>query len=291
MNTNRKTAIIVGVLILVAYSLLGSGNPEAKISGMILEVISGLAVITIAVLMFPLFKPYNKKVSFWYIVLRSIEGGLLVVTGILFLSHNTRLLELYVGIHTGHAYIFAIAALIFYYLLYQSKLIPRWISVWGVIAAILLILVSLLEVTGIISELMILKLPIVLNELVLAIWLIAKGFNPSASSTHESPGSWIPGAGASTRYRPALEDAQAMALPEGTVVAISRGLRFIGQRLDPRPFLAADVGSFYRVGSGTRGAFRSGRKDSAGCWKRPIQRGKNERPGGRDPESHRTRAR
>jgi hypothetical protein len=180
IDSKRKTSIIVGVLILVAYSLLGSGNPEAKTLGMVLEVISGLAVITIAVLMFPLFKPYNKKASFWYIVLRSIEGGLLVVTGILFLSHNTRLLELYVGIHTGHAYIFAIAALIFYYLLYQSKLIPRWISVWGVIAAILLILVSLLEVTGIISELMILKLPIVLNELVLAIWLMVKGFNPSA---------------------------------------------------------------------------------------------------------------
>ncbi len=180
IDSKRKTSIIVGVLILVAYSLLGSGNPEAKTLGMVLEVISGLAVITIAVLMFPLFKPYNKKASFWYIVLRSIEGGLLIVTGILFLSHNTRLLELYVGIHTGHAYIFAIAALIFYYLLYQSKLIPRWISVWGVIAAILLILVSLLEVTGIISELMILKLPIVLNELVLAIWLMVKGFNPSA---------------------------------------------------------------------------------------------------------------
>ena len=186
IDSKRKTSIIVGVLILVAYSLLGSGNPEAKTLGMVLEVISGLAVITIAVLMFPLFKPYNKKASFWYIVLRSIEGGLLVVTGILFLSHNTRLLELYVGIHTGHAYIFAIAALIFYYLLYQSKLIPRWISVWGVIAAILLILVSLLEVTGIISELMILKLPIVLNELVLAIWLLIKGFNPSAIASESA---------------------------------------------------------------------------------------------------------
>jgi uncharacterized Tic20 family protein len=61
MNANRKTAIIVGVLILVAYSLLGSSNPEAKILGMFLEVISGLAVITIAVLMFPLFKPIIKK--------------------------------------------------------------------------------------------------------------------------------------------------------------------------------------------------------------------------------------
>jgi hypothetical protein len=186
MSTHRKTAIIVGVLILVAYSVVGSGNPEAKILGMFLEVISGLAVITIAVLMYPLFKPYNKKVSFWYIVFRSIEGGLLIVTGILFLSHNTILLEIYSGIHAVHGYIFAIAALIFYYLLYQSNLIPRWLSAWGVIAAILLILVNLLEVTGIISELMILKLPIVLNELVLAIWLIVKGFNPSAIASESA---------------------------------------------------------------------------------------------------------
>ena len=186
MNTHRKTSIIVGVLILVAYSVIGSGNPEAKILGMFLEVISGLAVIVIAVLMFPIFKSYNKKLSFLYIVSRSIEGGLLVVTGFLYLSHNIQLLELHKGIHTGHAYIFAIAALIFYYLLYQSKLIPRWISLWGVIAAILLILVSLLEVTGIISELMILKLPIVLNELVLAIWLLIKGFNPSAIASESA---------------------------------------------------------------------------------------------------------
>ena len=180
MNTHRRTAIIVGVLILVAYSVLVSGNPEAKTLGMVAEVISGLAVITIAVLMFPLFKPYDQRASFWYIVSRCIEGGLLVVTGILFLSHDTRLLEIHKGIHAVHGHIFAIAALIFYYLLYQSKLIPRWISVWGVIAAILLILANLLEVTGIASRLMILYLPIILNELFLAIWLIVKGFNPSA---------------------------------------------------------------------------------------------------------------
>ena len=179
-NTHRKTALIVGILMLVAYSVIGSGNPEAKLLGMLLEVISGLAVIAIAVLMFQVFKQFNNKMSFWYIVLRSLEGGLLVVTGVLFLSHNTLLLEIYAGIHAAHGYIFAIAALIFYYLLYQSKLIPRWISVWGFIAAILLILVNLLEVTGIISGLIILALPIILNELVLAIWLIVKGFNPSA---------------------------------------------------------------------------------------------------------------
>jgi hypothetical protein len=110
MNTHRKTSIIVGVLILVAYSVVGSGNPEAKVLGMALEVISGLAVITIAVLMFPLFKRFNQKASYWYIVSRSIEGGLLVVTGFLFLSYNPLLLELHKGIHAAQGYVFAIAA-------------------------------------------------------------------------------------------------------------------------------------------------------------------------------------
>ncbi|MFC1787496.1 DUF4386 domain-containing protein [Halobacteriota archaeon] len=180
MDSQRKNAIIVGVLILFAYAVLASSVIESKIIVMISEALSGVAVITIAVIMFPLFKPYNEKLSIWYIVFRSIEGGLMIIAGILFLSNSTSLLGIRDGIYVGHGYIFAVAALVFYYLLYQSKLIPRFISVWGVIAAILLILVNLLEVMGIIPASMFLYLPIITNELFLAIWLIVKGFNPSA---------------------------------------------------------------------------------------------------------------
>jgi len=177
MNSHRKTAIIVGVLILIAYGVLASSITESKIAVMLFEAISGVAVILIAVLMFPLFTPYNEKASFWYIVFRSIEGGLMIIAGILFLSHNNLLLGIRDGIYVGHGYIFAVAALFFYYLLYQSKLIPRWLSVWGFIAAILLILANVLELTSLIPRAMILYLPIISNEVVLAIWLIVKGFN------------------------------------------------------------------------------------------------------------------
>ena len=103
----------------------------------------------------------------------------MVIAGVIFLIHTPSLLELRDQIYLVHGYIFAIPALMFYYLLYKSKLIPRWLSVWGVVASILLVIVNLLELAGIIPMLEILYLPIVLNEVVLAIWLMFKGFEMS----------------------------------------------------------------------------------------------------------------
>jgi hypothetical protein len=74
---------------------------------------------------------------------------------------------------------FSLGALLFYYLLYQSKLVPRFISVWGLIGVALILTWNLLDLFGI-SAGMILALPIILNEIFLAIWLIVKGFDSSA---------------------------------------------------------------------------------------------------------------
>lgn len=184
MNQRRKAAI-VGVLILVAYSMLAGGNPDARVAGMVLEVISGAAVIGIALIMYPLLKPYNDKVSLLYIGLRSIEGLLMIITGALFLSYNSQLLAIRDSIWAGHAYVFISGALVFYYLLYISTLIPRWLSGWGIIASILLLLGNLMEFAGMTPS-MALYLPIIANEVVLAIWLIVKGFNQSAFITEST---------------------------------------------------------------------------------------------------------
>jgi hypothetical protein len=180
---HRRNAVIVGVLILVAYSMLGSGNPDAKILGMILEVISGAAVIGISLIIYPLFKPYNEIISRGYIIFRIIEGLLMVITGAMFLSNNTQLLAIRDGIWTGHAFVFIAGAFTFYYLLYISTLIPKWLSGYGIIATILLLIANVLEFAHIIPSMMILYLPIISNEVILAIWLIVKGFNQSAIIT------------------------------------------------------------------------------------------------------------
>ena len=177
-GNHRKYSIIVGVLILLAYSMLGGGNPDARLLGMALEVVSGASVIGIALIMYPLFKPYNEQVSRWFRVIRMVEGSLMVITGALFLSNSPQLSAVYEGIWTGHAYVFIAGALVFYYLLYISTLIPRWLSGWGAVASILLLIGNLLELAGGTPS-MILYLPIIANEAVLAIWLIFKGFNTS----------------------------------------------------------------------------------------------------------------
>ena len=180
MDKNKRNAIIVGILILFAYAVLFSAVIDSKIVAMAAEALSGIAVIIIAIIMYPLFKPYNKIVSLGYISGRTVEGGCMIITGILLLFSGTFYGNLYDQIWLFHGFIFGIAALIFYYLLYISKIIPRWLSIWGVIASILLIVVNVLEITNLISSSMILYLPIMSNEVVLAIWFIVKGFNPSA---------------------------------------------------------------------------------------------------------------
>jgi hypothetical protein len=78
---------------------------------------------------------------------------------------------------------FVLGALVFYTLLYRSELVPRFISIWGFGALASLVAGNLAAPPLVGTEfqpVMILFLPIILNELFLAVWLLAKGFNPRA---------------------------------------------------------------------------------------------------------------
>ena len=72
----------------------------------------------------------------------------------------------------------------YYAILYRSNLIPRWLSGWGVLGAVLAlaatVLASFTRDFGLESADTYLHIPIGLQELVFAVWLIVKGFNPSA---------------------------------------------------------------------------------------------------------------
>lgn len=80
--------------------------------------------------------------------------------------------------------VFILGALMFYSLLYRSRLIPRWISGRGLIAAIPYLAAGFSVMFGLIHERStfdtLLRLPVAMQEMVLAVWLIVKGFHPSA---------------------------------------------------------------------------------------------------------------
>ncbi len=218
MDSYRKTAIIVGVLFIVAtvtaivsIVFLGSNldppdyldnvsaNEKQVIIAVIFWLILAVSVMGIGVMMFPILKKHNEGLALGYVGLRLIETILIIVASISLLSLLTLSQEYVAGTLDATYYqpsgtlllalfewSFAIGTMIFlglgglplYYVLYQTRLVPRWLSVWGLIGAALVLLYGLMALFGL--DPAILAAPIAVQEMVFAVWLIIKGFNPSA---------------------------------------------------------------------------------------------------------------
>lgn len=79
---------------------------------------------------------------------------------------------------------FGVGTLLYSYVLYRSRLVPRWLSGWGLVAAVMFlgatVYAGFVQEFGFTTVTTLLSAPIGLQEMVLAVWLIARGFNPSA---------------------------------------------------------------------------------------------------------------
>lgn len=176
MKRERKVAVLVGFFILLAYIVLAYMFTDSKLIVVPSEIIAGLSVIGIAVLMFPLLKKYGKGLSLFYLSLKGVEGMMMIVAGILF-SFSGFLFEIRDPLYVVHAYIFIFSAFAFYVLLYRSRVVARWISVWGIVACGFLLLGNLLELFFVSEWLKLFYILIILNEFFLAGWLIFRGFD------------------------------------------------------------------------------------------------------------------
>jgi hypothetical protein len=81
----------------------------------------------------------------------------------------------------GAGLAFNLSALLLNYILYRSRLVPRWLSVWGFLGAALWMVVWFPQIYGV--ELGVLELaflPIALQEMVFAVYLIVRGFDSAA---------------------------------------------------------------------------------------------------------------
>ena len=225
MNSYRKTAIIVGVLFIIAtvmsilstvplgstltvsnYLTSVSANENQVIIAMIFELIAAVSAFGTAVMLFPVLKKTIESLALGYVALRLIENIFYIVGALSLIiiltvgqgyvagasnaSYYQPLGTLLLALHDwsiwmGTLIFFGLGSLTLNYLLYQSKLVPRFLSVWGLIGAALVLLYGLLSLFSLTPDMLfsiltILALPIAVQEMVFAVWLIVKGFNPAA---------------------------------------------------------------------------------------------------------------
>jgi len=181
-----------------------SANGNQITLGAIFVLMMGLALSMIPVIAYPVLRKHDEILALGYVVFRGALEGVyymaIVVSWLLLLplsqvyqagssdASNLRVLANVLleakEIAVFGMVVFCLGGLLFYYVLFQSRLVPQWLSGWGFVALImglaagLLVMFGLISPTSMISD--VLQLPIFLQEIVLALWLIAKGFNPSA---------------------------------------------------------------------------------------------------------------
>ncbi|MBW1789573.1 MAG: DUF4386 domain-containing protein, partial [Deltaproteobacteria bacterium] len=186
------------------YLVNVSANANQVILGALFVLIMGLALAMVPVVMFPVSKKHDETLALGYVVFRGaletvtyvavVISSLLLVTlsrefvtaGAPDASHfqavGTLLIEAGDWISQITTIVFILGALMLYYVLYRSKLVPRWISGWGLITAIPYLAAGFFVMFGLISHFStidaVLRLPLGLQEMVMAVWLIVKGFNP-----------------------------------------------------------------------------------------------------------------
>ncbi len=215
MARSRIVSLAAGVLYLITFLALpaaafygpvrdanyivGPGPDSAVIFGGVLEIIVALACIGTAVALFPVVKRQNEAFALGFVGARILEActifaGVVCLltmvtlrqagTGAQGLVTGRALLAMYDWFHLGQNLMPAINAILLGSLLYRARLVPRVLPLLGLIGAPLLVANTIVLMFGITGPLLTLTtigvLPIAVWEFSLGIWLVVKGFNPTA---------------------------------------------------------------------------------------------------------------
>jgi len=223
MESNRKIAIIVGVLYIIGtvagvlsvvvtqpvlrvpdYLAKIAANPTPILIGALFVLTMGIVLSLVPVMLYPILKRHDEILALAYVVFRgalemtcyialticwlflvlisqeaamadSVSLPALQSLGVVFMNGNDAIANVLV-------IIFSLDALMLYTMLYRSQLIPRWISIWGFIAILMHFSTAFLLMFHVMdmNTATLINLPIFLQEMVMAVWMIVKGFNPTA---------------------------------------------------------------------------------------------------------------
>jgi hypothetical protein len=184
------------------YLIVVAQQPRRLATAALLYLIAAGTSAGVAIALYPLLKKISPAAALGAVVFRTIEAVFYTAAVVSLLS-ILPLARQFVAAPTGDrgqlhvlagsllsvrdhstlagVFAFSTGALLYYNLLYRARLVPRWLSGWGTAGALLMMaaclsaLFSDRPVTGY----TLLILPIAVQELVLAGWLLVKGFNPT----------------------------------------------------------------------------------------------------------------
>ncbi len=188
------------------YLTAMSENASTAMLSTLLNLIMAGAVIAVAIAIYPIIMRTSETLAAGYLAARTTEGVFLAISGVAWLglaslgnefiqagqpdsSHYQTLADLLVSSSTalftfGANITFGITALMLNYFFMKTKLVPRVISIWGFIGGALILILGAMKILGLsVSTVEIaFTVPIALNEMVLAVWLIVKGFSSPAAN-------------------------------------------------------------------------------------------------------------
>jgi hypothetical protein len=146
-------------------------------------VVNSAFVIGIGVLMLPILRPHNKAIAAGYLGTRIFEGVVLAigVVSLIVLTGSAAIHANSVFYNIAEAGL-GIGSLFFCALLFRTGLVPRFLAVWGFIGYACFAGGTLLALFGLAGAGLIGAIPGGLFELTFGIWLIARGFAPTATA-------------------------------------------------------------------------------------------------------------
>lgn len=186
------------------YLINVSAHGNQLIIAALLFLIAAISAFATSFMLFPVLRRHIESLALGYVGLRIFENvfyvigtvGLLImltisqkyVAGAVNASYYQALGTLLLALKDwavliGTLIFFGLGSMTLNYVLYQSKLVPRWLSVWGLIGAVLVFIYGWIGIfglgIGLTSPYSLLAMPIAAQEMVFAVWLILKGFNSS----------------------------------------------------------------------------------------------------------------
>ena len=213
---HRKISLSAGLLYLLTFVsiptlalytqvksvnyIVGGGPDTAAIIGGILEITIALAGISTAVVLYPILKKQSETLALGLVAARILESST-IFAGVAFILSIVSLRQAGVGTELvpmgptlttlydrifllGQSFMPAIIDLILGVMLYKSRLVPRALSVTGIIGAPVLLLGYVAILFGLIEQHAptagLFAIPVALFEFMLGVWLVAKGFNQKA---------------------------------------------------------------------------------------------------------------